>query len=368
MGKRELLLIFAFVVAGVIVYQATAPPPEPGSRGFSLSRILDTVRRELRGNPASAEITRSSTHPAGPAVNELRILGGFREITITGEPRDDVAVEMRISSNGPDEPTARKWAEAAKLIVDSTATFIAFKVEYPDEGRQRGTFVLKVPSRLAVRLDQTSNRTVISNVASLEILAARDETTVKQVHGRVALSHVGGRLIIEDVGSLKLNARRSETTITTVRGDLSLEAQNGEVTAIAVTGPVSVEARSSEITLSKLDEARGPVRVNAVGGTVALRGVATESRVDGRNTEIEIELAKPVPVTVYNEGDESVDVTPVGGYTLDALAANGRISLPDGTLTVTDTPGEQRANGPVKGGGPAITLRANRGNISIRSK
>lgn len=368
MGKRELLLVVGFIVAGVIVYQATAPPASPGSRGFSLSRILAEVRRELRGNPAQVEITKTSTHPVPASVTELRILAGFRELTIVGEPRDDVAIEMRIWSNGPDDATAKEWADAATLNVDATATFIAFKVEYPEEGRQRGTFIVKVPSRVGIRVDQAPNRATISNVASLEMVAARDDTTIKQVDGRVALSHVGGRLIIENVGSLKLNARRSEATVTTVRGDMSLDAQNAEVTAIAVTGPISVEARSSEVTLSKLDQARGPVRVNAVGGSVALRGVATESRVDGRNTEIEIEMARAVPVTVYNEGDESVDVTPAGSYTLDALASGARISLPDGTLSVTETASEQRATGPVQGGGPTITLRSNRGNINVRSK
>jgi hypothetical protein len=357
-----------FVVAGAIVYQATAPPPQPGSRRLSFSRMLEHIRRELRGNHASAEVSRSSIHPVAPAIKELRILEGFRELSITGEARDDIAIEMRIRSSGPDEPTAQQWAEAAALKVDTTATAVALKVDYPEEGRQRGTFVLKVPARLAVRIDQPSTSATISNVAGLEMVAARDDTTVKKIQGRVALSHVGGRLILEDVGSLKLTARRSEATLTTVRGDLSLEVQNGEVTAVAVTGPISVEARSSELTLSKLDQARGPVRVNAVGGSVALRGVATESRVDGRNTEIEIEMAKAVPVTVYNEGDEPVDVTPVGGYTLDALAASARISLPDGTLTISEAAGEQRANGPVNGGGPPITLRSNRGPINIRSK
>ena len=368
MGKRELLLIVAFVVAGVIVYQATAPPADPGARRFSFSRLVDHIRREIRGNPARAEISRSVTHPVAAGVTEVRLLSGFGELTVTGEPRDDIAVEMRISSNGPDEATARKWAEGSTLKVDATATSVALKVDYPEDGRQRGTFIVRIPARLALRVDQTSNRADITKVSSLEMLSARDDTTIKHVEGRVALSHVGGRLIIEDVGSLKLNARRSEATVTTVRGDLSLDVQNGEVTAIAVTGPISVEARSSEVTLSKLDGARGPVRVNAVGGSVALRGVATESRVDGRNTEIEIEMARPVPVTVYNEGDEAVDVTPAGSYTLDALAASARISLPEGTLDVTETPGEQRASGPVKGGGPAITLRSNRGPINIRSK
>ena len=53
MGKRELLLIFCFFIVGVVVYQATARPPAPGERGLSLSRLIESARREIRGNRAS---------------------------------------------------------------------------------------------------------------------------------------------------------------------------------------------------------------------------------------------------------------------------------------------------------------------------
>jgi hypothetical protein len=369
MGKRELLLIVAFVVAGVIVYQATAPPPEPNSRRVSLSRIFDHIRREIRGNPASAEVARSVTHAIPAGVKELRITGGFTEVNITGEARDDIALDMRVVSNGPDEAEARRRAEAVKLNVDASAAAIAFQANYPQEGRHRGYFTLKVPSRLAVRLDQASSRTTVTNVANVEVMTARNDTTIKRIPGRVALTHTGAQLIVEDVASLKLTGRRSEAAVTGVRGDLTLDLQNSEVTASAVTGSVSVEARSSEVTFNKLEQARGPVRINAVGGSVALHGVATETRIDGRSTEIELEMSKPVPVTVYSEGEDPVEVTPPpGGSTLDALATNARVSVPDGTVTITDAENEQRASGDVKGGGPAITLRANRGDIRIRAR
>ena len=369
MGKRELLLIIAFVAAGVIVYQATAPPPPPGARGFSVSGLIDKLRREVRGTRASAEIRRSSTHPVGPGVTELRITEGFGDVTITGEARDDIALEMRIVSNGADEAEARRWAEATEVRVDTTANSIALSALYTRDGRQQGYFTLKVPARLAVRLDQASRRATITNIASLEMLSARGDTTIKQIPGRVALSHAGGGLVVEDVGALKLTARRSEATVTAIRGDLSVDLQNSEVSASEIGGPISVEARASELTFDKLEEARGPTRINIVGGSIALRGVASEVRVDGRNTEVDVEMARPAPVTVYNEGDEPVDVTPPsGGYTLDALATSARISIPNGILSVTEVDDEQRASGAVNGGGPAITLRANRGHINIRTK
>ncbi len=46
MGKRELLLVAAFVIVGALVYQLTAPPPGPGERSFSLSQLIGNIRRE----------------------------------------------------------------------------------------------------------------------------------------------------------------------------------------------------------------------------------------------------------------------------------------------------------------------------------
>ena len=63
MGKRELLLVIAFAVVGVVVYQITAPPPPPGSQGFSFSTLVQHMRRGIQGNRAVAEIDRTRDCP-----------------------------------------------------------------------------------------------------------------------------------------------------------------------------------------------------------------------------------------------------------------------------------------------------------------
>ncbi len=67
MGKRELLLVAAFVIVGALVYQFTAPPPAPGERSFSLSQLIGNVRRQVRGNRAQADTTTTTDHPVAAA-------------------------------------------------------------------------------------------------------------------------------------------------------------------------------------------------------------------------------------------------------------------------------------------------------------
>ena len=58
MGKRELLLICGFAVVGALVYYATAPEAAPGQSGFSIGRLMEEVKREIRGNQRSASFRR----------------------------------------------------------------------------------------------------------------------------------------------------------------------------------------------------------------------------------------------------------------------------------------------------------------------
>src|SRR5687767_5447008 len=119
MGKRELLLIFCVVIVGVVVYQATARPPAPGERGLSISRLIESARREIRGNRASAEATTTARHPLTPDVKELRIVGIISDVEVTGEERQDVESTVHVESNGYDEAEAREYVKQSKLVADS---------------------------------------------------------------------------------------------------------------------------------------------------------------------------------------------------------------------------------------------------------
>ena len=374
MGKRELLLIVGFLIAGVLVYQITAPPAGPNERSFSVSRFVDMARRELRGYRANAETTSTVSHALTREVTELRLTGSFMEVQITGEDRADVETTFRVQSNGYDEAEAKRLAGETQLLVDRANSSIAFESRYPDAGRQRAALTLKVPSRLRLRIEPGASRIAIANVAGVELPGARFETAVKNVAGRVAVTHRSGRLIIEDVGSLKLSGRNSDATVSRVRGEVAITIEGGELTAAALSGPVELEANNCDVRLEQAEQTRGPIRLNVKGGNIVVKGLKAETRIDGRHTDIEVVMAAPAPIAIHNEGGNRVELTPPpGAYTLDARAPHGRISLPpelESSVTVDTTadPNEPRAAGPVKGGGPTITIRSNNGEIVLLAR
>ena len=369
MGKRELLLIGGFVLVGCLVYWATAPAAAPGERGFSLATILDRVHREVRGNQSSAELTTTTTLKPAPGLTEVRFEIGNAPTTIIGEDRRDIACELSVWSNGYDEAEAKRLAGETKLKTSEAGTSLVLGIEYPEPGRQRASLTVRLPENLAVRVQPSRAKLEISNVASAELVESRGQVTVREVPGRVVVTHRGGELTLEDVGSIKLNSRGSVVTLKDVKGDIVAQLQAGELRGGSFGGSIEIESQGSRVALEDLSESHKPIRVNAVGGVVTLGRVSSETRVDGRDTRIEVEMEKAVALAIYNEDEEPTRVTlPDAGVRLDALTTDGRVMLPDGLLAVKTDGNEQRASGAIKGGGPTITLRTKRGPIEIRDQ
>ncbi len=168
-----------------------------------------------------------------------------------------------------------------------------------------------------------------------------------------------------------------------MHGDATFSLQTGELRAEQLGGAIEMESRNAEVQFDKLDDLKGPVRINANMGEVVLVGLGVETRIDGRRTEIRVDHAGGAPLSIYNDGDEPIEITvPAVGFTMDALAVEGRISL-DAKLETAglklesiggpevenkSTREESRVTGAVRGGGPAITLRATRGDIVVRAR
>lgn len=382
MGKRELLLAVAFVMVGLVVYRFTAPPPDPNSKDFSFSDIIEDVRREVRGRPESAEVTQTFTRPAPESLREIRLRMPTGAISITGENRSDIQVEFQVRSNGYDKAEAEQLAKASVLKFDEAASVLILSTEFPEEGTQRPTLRMKVPARLGIRIDEKNGELNISNVAQVAMGQARAATTISQVAGAVSLTQRGSTATLTDVGSLKLTTSvGAKVRVSQVRGDATFNAQTGELRVEGLSGGLELESRSADIEIGKIEGLTGPVRVNANMGKIVFLGLQADTRIDGRQSEIRVSMAAPAPLAIYNEGDEPIEVTvPPGGFAIDALSINSEITLDAGleqaglsvkapaTDAPTDGRRETRVAGAVRGGGPTITLRATRGDIVLRSK
>ena len=378
MGKRELLLAGVFIVLGAVVYQFTAPPADESSGGFSFSKVIDEIRREVRGYPESAEETRRVTIPAPATVTEVRIVLRTAPITITGEDREDIDVEFYVTSNGRDKADAEALVKQSVLRVDQAGAVVILTGEFPEAGTQRPRLTIRMPRRLAARMDEKVAPLKVEGVAEVTIGNGTAETTVSNISGAVVLTQRGSKVAIENVGSLKLNASAgAEVTIAGVRGDTTLALQSAEINGRALGGALEVDSRNSELRFEELERLKGTVRLNLTSGELRMAGLATEARIDGRRTEMFVELARAVPLAIYNDSEPVEVALPRGGLRIDAVASDARVSLDPALqkagLTVeapadrTKTAGDERVGGELGGGGPLITIRNARADIVLRT-
>jgi hypothetical protein len=246
---------------------------------------------------------------------------------------------------------------------------MVLSVFYPHAGVQRGALTLKVPQRLAVQLQGGGNMLAFNRIAAIELGGARGKVDIGDIAGLVSGAHRGGELHIVNAGAVKLTTYGTDVEIERVRGQLSITARGGELKANEIAGPIDVDTQGTDITIDRMEKTGGIVRINAVGGSLEVKGLRTEGRFDVRGGQVDATIDRAAPLAIYSEGGASIELTPPpGGYQLDAVATDGSIELPPDTLEVTSSGSEHRATGPINGGGPTITIRSRRGSITVRSR
>lgn len=365
MGKRELLLIIGFVILGAVAYQATAPPPEPGEEGFSITRIFHNIRREMRAHSASAKLVNSVSHAVPAEVTELRLDPRSRTITLTGSDSDSVEGELSVHSTGPDEEAAKRLAAETIVQFEQTGSVLFARVYYPEDGRQTTELTLTVPARLRVRVSPNSGKLQASKLAGLELDQARGETIVEDIAGPVTLQHRGGELRVTRVGVLHLTTRGSTVHVSDVAGDATFRIQAGDMTASGLAGAIELESTGTDVILEGLEKTRGPIRANATAGELTLRGVAAETQVDTRGADVDVAFHKPAVATIIGEAGGDIRIAPTpGGFSVTAQTRNGEIRIEPRELLAplaveaSDDAQGQRLRGDVNGGGPLVTIRA----------
>jgi hypothetical protein len=363
MGKRELVIVLAFVVLGVVAYRLTAPPAAPDQEGFSFSRFWNEARRELRGNSAQARFTSTASLPAAAALEEVHLTGINGQVQVFGESRADIAYELNVQSTGPDPDTALGYAKRVTVTPDDLGSALILRVDYPPEARQTTAMTLRVPSRLGV-LVANANGFELSDLATARLDNVQGDGRVSRVSGLLSGDHRNGSLEVADVGAVQLSLQRSRSSFDRVTGDLELELRDGECVVNDPTGPVDIDQLRAEIAVRNASQV---VRISGTDGEVQLINPQAESKVDVRRAEVDVQLSASVPLTVLTT-DDTLRVALVGppDVTIDAVASQGQILVRDLDLHADATDQESRlAHAFGRADAPRLSLRNSRGDIHL---
>ena len=107
------------------------------------------MRREIRGNRSSAEVSTTTAVTVKPGVSELRFETGSAGLMISGEDRTDVLCELKVWSSGYDETEAKKYANETLLKSTEAGMSLVFSIKYPDPATQRASLVVRMPKAMS---------------------------------------------------------------------------------------------------------------------------------------------------------------------------------------------------------------------------
>jgi Toastrack DUF4097 len=362
MGKRELVLIVAFVLIGSAIYHVTAPPPKPGEEGFSIGRLISMARAHIRGENVEKTLVRKVQVTVPPDVERL-VLAEYRgTLTITGESREDIVAELRATAYGVDDTAAQARAAAIDLRLEPHEDQVTLIVTRPEQGRRpQFELTLKVPSRLACAIG-TRGMLAARGIDTLKLLDARGRVEAHGVGG-VSGDLSNGSIEIVGAREVELHTDRSEVRIEQVAQGLELRARRGPVRIKQVSGPTKLELDRVD---AELEELHGPAKISAQQGPLRVREIMAPIEITSEHAEIELAMTAPVPVTVEASDAPLIVRLPEAGITLDAEVEHADISVPDDLITVKEESDGRSAKSPIKGGGPTVHLRNKRGDITIR--
>jgi hypothetical protein len=365
MGKRELVIAVAFVVAGVAAFHFAAPPSKTTGSGFSFSKIIDNAKREMKGNESFTAPPRKLTYAIGPDVTEIQVEGVNGAVKVTGEDRSDVSLVVVVSSTGANEAAALAVAAKTDIVEDRLGHSLTLRVKFPHEESQTASAVLLVPARLTARLDAPRDP-VVANLKAL--------TFINPARGSAEISHVDVVRGDQNGGSLAMSAvKDAKMLLTRVRariGDIDLgsfEVHDGETEISASRGALEIEERRGDVLVRGH---KGAINVSGSDGQVRIEGGATEVHLDLRRAEVDAELTAGVSGSIVTS-DETlrVAISEPGNVRMDAVATGGNVDGGAWSLTPVKTGSDSRVDaqlGAKSANTPRVSMRNTNADIVIR--
>ncbi len=363
MGKRELLIIAAFVVTGVVTWRLTASPPAEGTRAFSLDTLAEIWRnRNTDGGRVRESVTTSGVIPVSDTLTEIRLADMFA-VEVEGSDRQDIAWTLVAEGAGRTGDAARAAAGQLVLQHDDMGPVLAIAVRAPADVPRTSTVTLSVPSRLVVRVE-SARRTAIASVAGMRLENLAGNVELRDIRGAVEGGHRNGVLTIEDVGDTTVTLVGSTATITRPAGRVDVRARNGATHIDTPSGPVEAEVTGQELTITA---PRGAVRASSVGGAVAIERARGAVDIDARRTRVRLSFDRAASATVFSaEGHVTLTMTDALPVALDLAATGGAIDASAIGLTADERDGRRTLVRPLDNA-PRIAIRSDRGDIVIAS-
>jgi DUF4097 and DUF4098 domain-containing protein YvlB len=301
---------------------------------------------------------------------------------------DMVKVTGHKTIRGLNQQQADRRNDTVPLEITGDAQNVVIQlhqVQSPGTARVSATLEINVPMGSSVEVhgrngdleinDITGSVTISSDNAGVRLkniggdarvdLRRSDLVHMSGVKGAVAIKGRGSDIQLEEVGGpvsldgayygtialqklakpLRFTSAQTDLTIESIPGQVSISS--GDLSASTVTGPMHLSARSRDV---QINDFTGALDVTLERGDLSLRPRLPLGRIQAHSRSGDIRLSLPAAAQ----------------FTLNASTNNGDISNPFGGGLALDTKGRHATLRGAVGGGAAIELETQRGDITVQ--
>lgn len=209
--------------------------------GSALSAPMVFAQDAQKSNPESFQ--RSFPMSAGGTLVVENLKG---TIHVTGSDTNQVAVSVRKVFTGGSDKERQWWIANAKVDFDSAPNHLNVRVEYPNwncvslfmhcaEISDEVDLTIAVPRATNIELDGTKPDVAISSIeGNIRITSTKSPIDIRATEGAIRIDTTKGDVRLSDVaikGRLDLTSTKADAVIEakSIAGDVNLETEKGSV-------------------------------------------------------------------------------------------------------------------------------------------
>jgi putative adhesin len=160
--------------------------------------------------------------------------------------------------------------------------------------------------------------------------------------------------------SLRALCDSADLRVRGIDGPVECETDSGEIELASIGSDVRATSDSGTISIYLV---AGGVEASADSGDIEALEIA--GRIEARTDSGEIHVWQTTPAPLHAESDSgrvTVKLAPTGGYTVRVRTDDGRIAMPEVTLT---SQSRHQTEGLIRGGGSVVDIETDSGDIEI---
>lgn len=329
---------------------------------------------------------------------QLRVENDFGEVVVTAGNTDEIVVSIRKTAWGSTQAEADEARAAMNVILTHTGNALTVRYENPsqmvivgDVRASRVDFDITVPVSSAVAVTTSAGR--------IRLEGTTGEANLKTDFGRIDVGEVTGQLtartnsgeiiarqieagdetinLQSDFGGVELEAAQAETveldsssgTLTlkevTAQKEIIAQTDFGGIDLEGVSGPAyDLKTNSGRITV---DGAAGKLKAYTDFGDIDVtqaEAVTLDLKTNSGSIDFSGSLGEGPHSARTDFGSVTLRIPQDAALTVDLKTDFGKINTAFPVTVSGDT--ENRIAGDLNGGGEALTVKTNNGNISLQ--